>query len=99
MRGLQAAIHDERLPSIKSLCGTSRREFYDDEYGTNYAQARYLCYYLQETGKLVDYYHAFRRAADADPTGYDTLVRILRERDMQDFQKRWEHYVSRLRFP
>ena len=99
LRGLQAAIHDDRVPSFKTLCGTSRREFYERDPGTNYSQARYLCYYLQEKGKLVEYYHEFRRASATDTTGYDTLVHILGEKDMEDFQDRWEQYVAGLRFP
>ena len=32
---------------------------YDDDRGANYAQARYLCYYLQQRGLLVKFYREF----------------------------------------
>lgn len=97
--GLQRTIEDERLPTFETLCGTTTHEFYDGEHAaSNYGQARYLCYYLQEQGKLVEFYHAFRKNAAADPTGYATLQKTLGERDMAAFQKRWEKYVGGLRY-
>ncbi len=97
LNGLKQAIQRDRLPTFQSLCSTTTRQFYDDDRGTNYGQARYLCYYLQERGLLVKYYHAFRKNAAKDPTGYDTLKTILGERDMPAFQKRWQEYVMKLK--
>jgi hypothetical protein len=97
LTGLQQAIQRKRVPTFKELCSTTTREFYADDKGTNYAQARYLCYYLQEQGLLVKYYHAFRKNADKDPTGYDTLQILLGDPDMQAFQERWEEFVSKLK--
>ena len=97
LRGLQLAIADDRLPSFKELCSTSTREFYDG-HGTNYAQARYLCYYLQQRGLLNSYYHNFVKNSDQDPTGYETLKQVLGRDDVRQFQKEWEAYVSKLRF-
>jgi hypothetical protein len=99
LRGLQTAIASDRVPSFETLCGTTTRQFYDDDPGTNYAQARYLCYYLQEHGLLVKYYHEFRKHAAADPGGYQTLQSVLGERDMEAFKRKWEAYVAKLRFP
>jgi hypothetical protein len=98
LRGLHAAIRDEQLPSFEKLCGTTTRQFYDRDRGTNYAQARYLCYYLQEHGLLVRFYRTFRRNVANDPTGIETLKSILGEESLAAFQKRWEKYVLNLRF-
>ncbi len=98
LRGLQVAIDSERVPSFKQLCGTSRREFYQEDPGTNYAQARYLCYYLQEKGLLRTYYHAFVKNAEEDPTGYKTLQKVLKREDLDAFKADWEKYVMRLRY-
>ncbi|MFT5525958.1 MAG: hypothetical protein ACI9HK_003928 [Pirellulaceae bacterium] len=98
LRGLQIAIASDRVPTFKELCSTTTNEFYREDLGTNYSQARYLCYYLQEQGKLVDYYHAFRKNAAADPGGYATLAEVLGEKDMQQFKKKWEQYVTKLRY-
>ena len=97
LRGLQGTISADRLPSFETLCNTTTREFYNDA-GTNYAQARYLCYYLQERGLLIDYYHAFRKNSLTDPGGYETLKQILKRDDMKAFQDEWEKYVLKLRF-
>ena len=70
------------------------RAFYDDDaQGTHYAQARYLCYYLQERGLLTRFYREFHAAHASDPTGFDTLKKVLGETDMDAFQRRWEQFV------
>jgi len=97
LRGLQQAIRNKRVPSFKTLCSTTTNEFYNEDPGTNYSQARYLCYYLQEKGLLVKYYHAFRTAAVKDPTGYETLKKTLGRDDMDAFKTDWEAFAARLR--
>jgi hypothetical protein len=96
--GLQRAIRAGTVPSFKELTSTTDSEFYGDDKGTNYAQARYLCYYLQEQGKLNKFYHEFVANQRDDPTGYRTLVKILGEDDMAAFQKHWEKFVIGLKF-
>lgn len=99
LAGLQRAIARGGVPSFRALTARGSAAFYGDDSGTSYAQSRYLLYYLQEQGRLRDFYRAFRAARAQDPTGYATLVQILGERDMADFQRRWERYVAALRFP
>jgi len=99
LKGLQEAIKKDRVPRFEELCGTTTREFYDDVHGTNYAQARYLCYYLQEKQLLRIYYREFVRQAKTDPTGYETLQKVLKVADMDEFQKTWQAYVTKLKFP
>jgi hypothetical protein len=102
LHGLHEALKDEevKLPTFEELLSTSTREFYEEDPGTNYAQARYLLYYLQEQGLLVTFYREFRRSAQDDPTGYATLCKVLgrKEEDMEAFQKEWTEYVLALRF-
>ncbi|MBN1421763.1 MAG: hypothetical protein JXP34_23520 [Planctomycetes bacterium] len=99
LAGLQVAIRAGELPTFEVLTGTTTAQFYGTGSGLRYAQARYLCYYLQEKGMLAKFYHAFRAASAKDPTGYETLKAILGEKDMGAFQKRWEAYVLALTFP
>jgi hypothetical protein len=96
--GLQKAIRKGGLPSFKELCSTTSDEFYEEDCGTNYAQARYLCYYLQEKGLLQEYYRQFHENRKTDPTGYKTLKKVLGRRDMDAFQQEWEAFVLKLRF-
>ena len=74
-------------------------EFYGGgaSYSQHYAQARYLCYYLQEKGLLVKFYHQFVAGAGHDPTGFATLKSVLGEKDMESFKRKWEKFVLGLR--
>ena len=71
--------------------------FYNEDKGTNYGQARYLCYYLQESNLLIKFYREFHSHQKEDPTGYKSLQKVLGERDMDDFKTKWEKYVLSLR--
>ena len=98
LAGLQEAIRQKRVASFKKLCSTTTAEFYEHDRGTNYAQARYLCYYLQEHGLLERFYHRLRARHAVDPTGHGTLKEVLGRADMDSFQRDWEWYVLKLRF-
>ena len=101
LAGLQEAAAKKKVPSFKTLCSTTTDEFYSKDRGTNYAQARYLCYYLQQEGILKTYYKKFRANCAKDPTGYKTLQEVLGrkdEDDMKTFQKEWEKWVLKLKF-
>jgi hypothetical protein len=95
--GLQKAIEAGTVVSFKKLMSMDASTFYDDTRGEHYAQARYLCYYLQQRGLLVKFYREFHAHQKNDPTGYQTLQRILRVRDMNAFKQRWEKYVLGLK--
>jgi hypothetical protein len=91
--GLQKAIKRGDLTSFKTLMAMDARTFYNEDKGTNYSQSRYLCYYLQERGLLADFYRQFLANRKDDPTGFDTLQKLLGEQDMDAFQKKWETFV------
>jgi Peptidase_C39 like family len=95
---LQAAIAEHRMTPLSRLLESDTHAFYDEDPGTNYAAARYLCYYLQEKGLLVRFYRDFRDRQAEDPTGTATLKAVLGESDLTAFQPRWEAFVSKLRF-
>jgi len=97
--GLQRSIRYDRVQPFATLTRLDTDRFYGDETGNNYAQSRYLMFYLQEQGVLRRFYRAFRANRDQDPTGYRTLVTTLGVHDMDAFKRRWERYVSSLSFP
>ena len=94
--GLQRAIKAGSLPTFKKLTAMDANGFYGDTRGTNYAQARYLCHYLQGKGLLIKFYQEFQGHPREDPTGYASLQKILGESDMIAFQRRWEKYALAL---
>jgi hypothetical protein len=99
LAGIQDAIRDKRVPTFRTLTALGDNAFYADRTGVNYAQARYLMYYLQQKGLLRELYVRFRANRAKDPTGYQTLMAVLGERDMKKFQGAWEAYVADLSFP
>jgi len=99
LAGLQKAIQAKEVPSFKTLCTADIKEFYEKDKGINYAQARYLCYYLQEHGLLQKFYKQFYDHRREDPAGFETLKKVLGRNDMDAFQRDWEEFVLKLRFP
>ncbi len=95
--GLQRVIREGDVPSFKTLLEMDANTFYGESKGVNYAQARYLCYYLQEKGLLIKFYREFYASQKQDSSGYKTLQRVLGERDMVAFQEKWEEFVLELR--
>ena len=63
LAGLQRAIRAGKLPSFAMMTGDSDARFYASS--TGYAQARYLCLYLQEKGLLHRYYDGSRPGSPA----------------------------------
>lgn len=94
---LQKAISKKFLPALSWLLSTSEYIFYEKDPVTNYAMARYLCYYLQENGLLMKFFHEFRKNHKKDPSGSRTLKRVLNENSMTAFQKKWENFIMNLK--
>jgi hypothetical protein len=84
------------VPAFSSLMHLGSNEFYGDDQGVNYAESRYLLYYLQQTGKLRGFYKAFRAAHDKDPSGFTTLTKTVG--DLAKLQPAWESWVAKLKF-
>lgn len=96
---LQKAIVQGTVPSFRTLTHTTRSEFYNEDPGTNYAQSRYLLHHLQERGLLLPFWKAYLQDRTTDPSGYSTLLKVLGEKDLDAFKKRWETEVLKLTFP
>ena len=87
---LQEAIRRRELGSFERLLNLDQAGFYGDQRSLNYAQARYLCLYLQEHGQLRDFY----RALQAEPAGTAVLSRCVGP--LGPFQSTWERWVLNL---
>ncbi|MCI0450664.1 MAG: hypothetical protein L0Y79_12955 [Chlorobi bacterium] len=73
---LQDAINDKSYTTLDKLVNMNSNEFYGSRSDVNYAQARYLCLYLQENGLLKKYYKLFRDTYSQDNTGKTQLEKI-----------------------
>jgi len=100
-KGLEQAIKAGKTISFERLMAMDETQFYGRDsgaaYNQFYAQARYLCYYLQEKGLLTKFYREFVANAKTDPTGFSTLKRVTGEPDPEAFQKKWEKFILSLR--
>ena len=93
--GLQEAINNKSYTSLSKLVKTSDDEFYGENSGFNYAQARYLCYYLQEQGLLKKFYKTFRDRFSEDNSGIKILEEILNT-DLKSFDTNFKKFVLSL---
>ena len=90
---LKREIKAKTLPSLDKLLKTSRDGFYEAPYDS-YAYARYLLLYLQEQGKLHEFYEKF--VADTkDPSGQAALEAVLGQ-DIATFEPLWRKWVLAL---
>ncbi len=93
--GLQAAIRERKLRPLRDL--VSQRDFYGARGGTNYAQARYFCLYLQKLGLLGKFYKHFRdnhAAADADAAAIEHVL----GQKLEAVEKEYVAWVNTLKF-
>ena len=97
LAGLKDRIEAGTLPSFADLTSMSNAAFYSSSHG--YAQARYLCYDLQEQGLLREFFRRFVAEHDRDRTGYATLLSVLGDPEMADWEMGWRRRTMTLQFP
>jgi hypothetical protein len=94
---LQDAINDNSYTNLNTLVNTSEDEFYGSNSGFYYAQARYLCLYLQEKGLLKKFYKTFRDGFNEDKTGKKFLEQVL-EKNLSVINRDYLGWVKTLRY-
>ena len=99
LEGLQAALQVGPIPTFEQLFAMNSHAFYERDPGTNYAQARYLLYYLQDKGLLDEYWRQFAAQRADDPTGLAALKTTLGADDLERFQADWEAWIAGLQTP
>ena len=93
--GLLDGLKRDDAPSFHDLVHFTTDEFYDDDTGVHYAEARYLCYWLQERGLLSKVVRRAHELRAKDPTGWSALTEVL-GKDPDAFRAEWETYVKGL---
>lgn len=87
------AMYEKNLRSIDALVkGQSVR---GSHQAIDYAHSRYLCLYLQELQLLEPYYRKLRARADSDPTGWQTLLEVLKVEDAKQLDGEFQRWVVR----
>jgi hypothetical protein len=94
---LKDAIEDNSYTNLKNLVNTSEDEFYGNNSGFYYAQARYLCMFLQEKRILKEFYKAFRDNYTNDKTGKKTLEEIY-GKNLSELEKEYLDWVETLEY-
>ncbi|HSD87294.1 MAG TPA: DUF1570 domain-containing protein [Kofleriaceae bacterium] len=92
---LKKEIREKTLPKMTTLLGTTRDGFYEANYDA-YAYARYIMYYLQEHGKLQEFYKKFHDDTK-DLTGATALAAVLGE-DLDSFEPKWRKWVLAIKY-
>ena len=88
---LKQAIRDDRLRTIRSLI--TGDDFRSSSVGLNYAQARYLCLYMQREGVLEDFYRRFRVTRSEDPLGYRALGEVFPDHGQAELEADFRRFV------
>lgn len=91
---LVQAIRQDRLqPLAQWMAGD---EFRGHNVSLNYAQARYLCLYLQQRGRLAEFYRRFRATVANDPSGALTLRAVLSAESCEAIDAEFRRWVLEL---
>lgn len=94
---LQSAISSGTYTSLDLLVNTTDEEFYGYESSLNYAQARYLCQYLQQKNLLKKFYKTFRDNFDKDKSGKTFLAEVTKMK-LADFEYTFVEWVKTLKY-
>lgn len=94
---LQRALRNGYAVSLRKLTETTTKEFYGDNTGLHYATARYLCLYLQEQGKLIDFYREFKNGFQGDATGASAIEKVTGQK-LVKLEEAWKRWVATLRY-
>lgn len=91
LAALREAVQEGRLASLEQLATTD--EFRGPNEALHYAQARYLCLYLQERGQLEQYYRQLRADCQQDPRGVATLANLFPGRSWAEIDAEFRAWV------
>jgi len=89
------AIRRETLQPLDTL--VRLRSVRTAQEPVEYAQARYLCLYLQQKGLLEPFYRKFRGSFPEDPTGGQVLCQLLGVDSLAEADRDFRNWVLSLR--
>ncbi len=95
-KGLMEAQRNNKLMPLNELFSTSDGEFYGENSGIRYAQARYFCLYLQENKVLPQFYRKFRETFDKDKTGVAIAEELLKK-PIGQIDTDWQAWIKQVK--
>ncbi len=98
LEGLQDALRKKSVPTLRALVATDDDTFYGRDSGRNYAQARYLLYWLQERGLLQRFWRGYGRTRGEDPSGWSALVATVGKSALPELDRAFRAFVLALAF-
>jgi hypothetical protein len=97
LAGLQDALKNDKIVPLKKLFELNEDGFYGKDSGLHYAEARYLCLYLQEKEILGKFYKDFKTAYPKDDkTGQKTIEKVFAKK-ITEIEKEWKRWASTLK--
>lgn len=88
---LRQAHRRGALPPLENFVS---EEFSSRHAARNYALARSLCLYLQERGRLGDFYRKCRASIAVDPTGGWSLAAVLGHEDLHGVESDFHAWIA-----
>jgi hypothetical protein len=92
--GLSSPL-ERRTTTLTALFALSNGAFRDGAEDLHYAMARYFCQWMDQNGKLWDFYHQYRDNVLVDPTG-ESAFREVTSTSLQSAQEPWARWVKGL---
>ena len=91
---LRQALAAGELRTLESMA--TGDDFRGSGESVNYAQARYLCMFMQQRGVLTEYFHQFRANHADDPNGDATLLAVFDQHDWASLNTAFRRWVGEL---
>lgn len=93
---LQKAIDQKQLGTLQEMCANP--DFRGPNVGLNYAQARYFCMFMQQQGKLADFYQRFRKDHRRDASGAASIATVFPDKTWDELEADYRAWVMTLEF-
>ena len=94
-KAMRSLMEADRLLGIAALLNRGRPP--RDRAARRYAQARFLCLFLQQRHCLERYYRCLKRDIGTDPQGIRTLLEVLQKPTLDEVDRDYRSWLEGLR--
>lgn len=89
------ASKERGTTTLSGLFGLSDEAFRAEAEDLHYAMARYFCQWMDQNGKLWEFYHRYRDNAQGDPSGEKAFTEVTGT-SLESAQGEWSRWVRGL---